>query len=113
MAFSGFSPSLAKSPTKVSMSWGEAMESRAPVSAYAVATAPNDFLVVGTVNGGWPDTAQIAVTTAKGNGLAPAFTAALDAAIADGSYRKVLERWGLTSEAIDKSETNPPGLPKS
>jgi polar amino acid transport system substrate-binding protein len=82
-------------------------------AAYKAATAPDDFQVVGTVNGGWPDTAQIAVATAKGNGLAPAFTAALNGAIADGSYAEVLERWGLTSESIEKSETNPPGLPRS
>jgi polar amino acid transport system substrate-binding protein len=82
-------------------------------AAYKAATAPDDFQVVGTVNGGWPDTAQIAVATAKGNGLAPAFTTALNGAIADGSYAKVLERWGLTSEAIEKSETNPPGLAAS
>ena len=28
-------------------------------------------------------------------------------------YTEVLERWGLQDEAIDKSETNPPGLPKT
>jgi polar amino acid transport system substrate-binding protein len=82
-------------------------------AAYKAATSPDDFTVVGTVNGGWPQTAQIAVTTAKGNGLAPAVTAALNAAIADGSYAQVLKRWGLTSEAISKSETNPAGLPAS
>jgi polar amino acid transport system substrate-binding protein len=82
-------------------------------AAYKSATSPDHFTVVGTVNGGWPQTAQIAVATAKGNGLAPAVTAALNSAIADGSYRKVLQRWGLTSEAIEKSETNPPGLPAS
>ncbi|MCW2508654.1 MAG: Amino acid-binding transporter [Modestobacter sp.] len=82
-------------------------------AAYKAATAPDDFQVVGTVNGGWPETAQIAVATAKGNGLAPAVTAALNAAIDDGSYPKVLERWGLTSESIEHSETNPPGLPTS
>jgi polar amino acid transport system substrate-binding protein len=82
-------------------------------AAYKAATAPDDFEVVGTVNGGWPNTAEIAVATAKGNGLAPAITAALDGAIDDGSYAEVLERWGLTSEAIDASETNPPGLPAS
>jgi polar amino acid transport system substrate-binding protein len=79
-------------------------------AAYKAATAPDDFTVVGTVNGGWPDTAEIAVATAKGNGLAPAFTEALNGAIADGTYQQVLQRWGLTSEAIDRSETNPPGL---
>jgi len=52
------------------------------------------------------------VGTKKGNELAPAITAALNHAFADGSYAKVLERWGLTAEAIQKSETNPPGLPK-
>jgi polar amino acid transport system substrate-binding protein len=82
-------------------------------AAYKAATAPDDFQVVGTVNGGWPDTAQIAVATAKGNGLAPAFTAALNGAIADGSYREVLDRWGLTSESVEESETNPPGLAAS
>jgi polar amino acid transport system substrate-binding protein len=82
-------------------------------AAYKAATSPDDFTVVGTVNGGWPQTAQIAVATAKGNGLAPAVTAALDAAIADGSYAKVLDRWGLKSEAVEKSETNPAGLPAS
>jgi polar amino acid transport system substrate-binding protein len=82
-------------------------------AAYKAATAPEDFAVVGTVNGGWPLTAQIAVATAKGNGLAPAVTAALNAAIDDGSYAEVLERWGLTSESIERSETNPPGLPAS
>src|SRR4051794_11286568 len=82
-------------------------------AAYKAATKPDDFKVVGQVNGGWPDTANIAVATAKGNGLAPAITAALNGAIADGSYEKVLERWGLSSESIDRSETNPPGLKTS
>nr|WP_211660672.1 ABC transporter substrate-binding protein [Modestobacter muralis] len=80
-------------------------------AAYKAAVSPADFTVVGTVNGGWPRTAQIAVATAKGNGLAPAVTAALNAAIDDGSYPQVLERWGLTSESVERSETNPPGLP--
>jgi polar amino acid transport system substrate-binding protein len=80
------------------------------IAAYSAATSPQDVAVAGTVNGGWPDTANIAVATAKGNGLAPAFTAALNAAIADGSYREVLDRWGLGAEAVDESQTNPPGL---
>jgi len=82
-------------------------------AAYKAATAPEDFKVVGQFNGGWPDTAEIAIATAKGNGLAPAITAALNAAMADGSYQEVLERWGLASESIDQSETNPPGLAAS
>jgi polar amino acid transport system substrate-binding protein len=82
-------------------------------ASYKAKVSPQDFKVVGTLNGGWPNTAQIAVGTLKGNGLAPAVTAALQGAFDDGSYQKVLERWGLESEAIAKPETNPPGLPKT
>lgn len=81
--------------------------------AYQAKISPDDFKVVGTLNGGWPNTAQIAVATKKGNELAPAITAALQHAFDDGSYDKVLQRWGLEVEAIEKPETNPPGLPKT
>ncbi|UVJ39278.1 ABC transporter substrate-binding protein [Arthrobacter sp. CJ23] len=67
---------------------------------------------VGTLNGGWPLTAEIAFTTKKGNGLAVAAQAALNHLIKEGSYTKILDRWGLTSEAIQASELNPAGLPK-
>lgn len=82
-------------------------------AAYKVRVSPDEFKVVGTLNGGWPNTAQIAAATLKGNGLSAAFTAALNHAIEDGSYAKVLERWGLQDEAISTSEENPPGLPKT
>lgn len=82
-------------------------------AAYKAKVSPQEFAVVGTLNGGWPDTAQIAVGTKKGNDLAPAITAALNHAIEDGSYAQVLERWGLEGEAVTASETNPPGLPKT
>ncbi|MDP9886779.1 ABC transporter substrate-binding protein [Pseudarthrobacter enclensis] len=68
---------------------------------------------VGTLNGGWPLTAQIAFTTKKGNGLAVAAQAALNHLIDDGTYARILDRWGLSSEAIQKSELNPAGLPKT
>ncbi len=81
--------------------------------AYQAAISPDDFTVVGTLNGGWPDTAQIAVATKKGAGAVDAVTAAINHAIDDGTYLQVLQRWGLESEAIEKSESNPPGLPKT
>ncbi|GAA1858076.1 ABC transporter substrate-binding protein [Myceligenerans crystallogenes] len=79
--------------------------------AYQARVAPDEFKVVGTLNGGWPETAQLAVATKKGSGVADAVTAALNHAIGNGSYAKVLERWGLQGEAVERSETNPPGLP--
>lgn len=68
---------------------------------------------VGAVSGGWPLTAYIAVASRKGSGLADAITAALNAQIADGAYARLLERWRLKSEGIKRSETNPPGLPRT
>jgi len=67
---------------------------------------------VGIFSGGWPLTAQIAFTTKKDNGLAAAAQAALNGLIENGTYTKILDRWGLSSEAIQKSELNPAGLPK-
>lgn len=69
--------------------------------------------LVGTVSGGWPLTAEIAVTTRKDSGLADAVTTALNQQIQNGNYAKILARWGLSSEAITQSQTNPQGLPKS
>lgn len=81
-------------------------------SAYKAATDGKTKLV-GLVDGGWPLKASIAATTKKGNDLATAAQAGLNHLIADGSYAKILERWGLSSEAVKTSELNPPGLPKS
>ncbi|MGB4779377.1 ABC transporter substrate-binding protein [Microbacterium sp.] len=72
-----------------------------------------DTKLVGTVPGGWPLTAHIAVTTAKGNGLIEPVQIALNALIDGGQYDELLTIWGLETERIDHSEINPPGLPKS
>ncbi|AYG68974.1 MULTISPECIES: ABC transporter substrate-binding protein [unclassified Rhizobium] len=69
--------------------------------------------LVGTVSGGWPLTAEIAVTTKKGAGLADALTLAINDRIKDGKYGEVLKHWSLTAEGVDQSKTNPAGLPKS
>ncbi|NHV28418.1 ABC transporter substrate-binding protein [Burkholderia sp. D-99] len=66
---------------------------------------------VGTISGGWPRTAEVAVTTRKGGGLAAPITSAINDLIQNGKYRQVLGRWNLDSEAITKASTNPPGLP--
>ncbi|QIG39571.1 transporter substrate-binding domain-containing protein [Microbacterium sp. 4R-513] len=71
-----------------------------------------DTKLVGIVPGGWPDTAQIAAGTAKGNGLIEAVNIVLNKLIEDGTYTELLECWGLDSEAVTSSEINPPGLPK-
>lgn len=42
---------------------------------------------------------------------AAAAQAGLNHLIEDGTYAKILDRWGLSSEAVAKSELNPAGLP--
>ncbi len=81
-------------------------------AAYKAASDAKTKLV-GLVDGGWPLKASIAVTTKKGNGFAAAAQAGLNHLIQDGSYAKILDRWGLSEEAVAKSELNPAGLPKS
>ncbi|MEU1043067.1 ABC transporter substrate-binding protein [Streptomyces sp. NPDC005907] len=84
-----------------------------PSAAYHVASAGQSE-IVGTLSGaGDKLQGKIAATTKKGSGLVDAYAAALDHVIENGSYAKVLKRWGLSSEAVKKSEINPPGLPKT
>ncbi|MDF3833646.1 ABC transporter substrate-binding protein [Cupriavidus basilensis] len=82
------------------------------VQAYQAAKEGKTKLV-GTVSGGWPRTAEVAITTRKGSGLADALTTSLNDLIKNGKYNQVLDKWNLGSEAIHKSATNPPGLPKT
>ncbi|MBD9510939.1 ABC transporter substrate-binding protein [Ensifer sp. ENS10] len=77
-----------------------------------IAARDNNITRVGTLSAGWPERSDVAITTRKGSGLANALTIATNGLIADGTYGKVLERWHLREEALPKSETNPPGLPK-
>ena len=65
----------------------------------------DDLKIVGKVNAGWPSETLVAATTLKGNGLAPVLTEALNSTIKDGSYTEVLERWGLSEEALPESNT--------
>lgn len=83
-----------------------------PSAAYHAASA-GQTEIAGTYSGGGAGLqGEIAATTKKGSGLVEAYAAALDHVIQDGSYAKVLARWGLSGEAVAHSEINPPGLPK-
>ncbi|MFI1520477.1 ABC transporter substrate-binding protein [Kitasatospora cineracea] len=47
----------------------------------------------------------------KGSPLTPAFQAAVNELIKDGSYRKILAKWGTADSAITESLINPPEHP--
>ncbi|MBQ1114369.1 MULTISPECIES: ABC transporter substrate-binding protein [Streptomyces] len=84
-----------------------------PVAAYHVASAGQSEIVGQLSGAGGGLQGKIAATTKKGSGLVEAYAAAIDHIVRDGSYGKVLERWGLSGEAVEKSEINPPGLPRT
>ncbi|WP_229854143.1 ABC transporter substrate-binding protein [Streptomyces filipinensis] len=44
----------------------------------------------------------------KGTKLAPAFQAAVNKLLADGTYARILKKWGTTGSAIGKSRISPP-----
>lgn len=75
-------------------------------------TTSGESHVVGLVNGGFPETAEIGVTTAKDNGLIEPVALVLEHVIESGEYQEVLDRWDLGDEAVTETRINPPGLPK-
>ncbi|TQE32688.1 ABC transporter substrate-binding protein [Streptomyces ipomoeae] len=84
-----------------------------PTAAYHAATTGKTE-VVGTYSGaGATLQGLIAATTKKDSGLVKPLADALNHVIENGTYAKVLQRWGLSDEAVTKSEINPPGLPKT
>jgi polar amino acid transport system substrate-binding protein len=84
-----------------------------PTAAYHAATT-GQTEVVGTYSGaGAHLQGLIAATTKKDSGLVRPLADALDEVIENGTYGKVLARWGLSDEAVRTSEINPPGLPKT
>ncbi|MFD4988122.1 ABC transporter substrate-binding protein [Streptomyces sp. NPDC058374] len=46
----------------------------------------------------------------KGTPLAPAFRAAVDRLIEDGTYARILKKWGVTGSALKESRISPPEL---
>ncbi|MCX4706779.1 ABC transporter substrate-binding protein [Streptomyces sp. NBC_01352] len=84
-----------------------------PTAAYHAATTGKTE-VVGTYSGaGATLQGLIAATTKKDSGLVKPLADALNHVIENGTYAKALNRWGLSDEAVTKSEINPPGLPKT
>jgi len=77
-----------------------------------IAARDRNIKRVGTLSAGWPDRSDVAITTRNGSGLANALTIATNGLIKNGTYARILDHWHLAEEALPKSETNPPGLPK-
>ncbi|WP_231116187.1 ABC transporter substrate-binding protein [Motilibacter rhizosphaerae] len=73
-----------------------------PVAAYAVKQSNGAFELVGQAYG----TAPYGIALPKGNGMAKAVQAALQALMADGSYTKILTTWGVQAGAVQSATIN-------
>lgn len=71
-----------------------------------VAARRPDVEVQGRIDAGWPDQTLVAATFPAGSGLAAPYAAALNSLIADGTYAKVQERWGLSAESLPASRVH-------
>ena len=61
------------------------------------------------VVGKYTDLSYIGVALPKGSDLSPVLQAAIQHLIDDGTYQKIVEKWGLQSGAIKKVPLNPTG----
>nr|WP_295888031.1 ABC transporter substrate-binding protein [uncultured Devosia sp.] len=82
----------------------------APLAYQAAITGQTKL--VGLISSGWPNPADVGVTTRKDSGLAEPITAAINNLIETGVYGELLTQWGVEAESVEVSRTNPPGLPK-
>ncbi len=82
----------------------EAMLADSPITGYAIAQSKGKLALIGSVYGAAPY--GIALPKGKGQ-LAEAFRQAVQAIIDDGTYNKILTKWGATDGAIPTAEVNP------
>jgi len=83
----------------------DAMVADSPVIAYAVKQTNGKLAQLGEVY----DSAPYGYVLKKGQGrFGPAIVGALQALAKDGSYRAILDRWGVGQGAIDTFAVNPP-----
>jgi polar amino acid transport system substrate-binding protein len=82
----------------------DAMLADSPVSAYAVKQTNGQLALIGEIY----DSAPYGYVVGKDKtDLADALNAALQALIADGTYKTVLDKWGVSAGAITAPAVNP------
>lgn len=72
---------------------------------YAAERQPQRFHYLGKIN-----VERVGFALAKGSPLAEPLRRAVQQIIDDGTYQRILGRWGVSSSAQPYSEINPPGL---
>lgn len=83
----------------------DAMLADSPVAAYAVKQTSGQLALVGDIY----DSAPYGYTVGKTQiDFADAISGAVQALIADGTYKQILDKWGVTAGSITTPAVNPP-----
>jgi polar amino acid transport system substrate-binding protein len=80
----------------------DALSADSPVTLYAIAQTKGKLQVAGTSF----DVAPYGIATKKGSEMTKAVQAALQSMVDDGSYAKILDKWGVTAGGINKITIN-------
>lgn len=80
----------------------DAMSADSPITQYAVSQQSKKIELAGDSF----DTAPYGIAVKKNSDLTKAIQAALQSMVDDGSYKKILDNWGVFSGAIDKITIN-------
>jgi polar amino acid transport system substrate-binding protein len=83
----------------------DAMLADSPVAAYAVKQTSGQLALIGDIY----DSAPYGYVVGKAQtGFADAISGAVQALIADGTYKQILDKWGVGAGAITAPAVNPP-----
>jgi polar amino acid transport system substrate-binding protein len=80
----------------------DALSADSPVTLYAISKTKGKLVPAGKSF----DVAPYGIATKKGSEMTKAVQAALQSMVDDGSYRKILDAWGVTDGAVDKITVN-------
>jgi polar amino acid transport system substrate-binding protein len=83
----------------------DAMLADSPVAAYAVKQTSGQLALIGDIYDSAPYGYAVGKTQTD---FADAISGAVQALIADGTYKQILDKWGVTAGAITAPAVNPP-----
>lgn len=86
----------------VALGQADAMSADSPVTLYAIAQLKGKLQAAGKSF----EVAPYGLAVAKGDPLAKALQKAVQSMVDDGSYKKLLDKWGVASGGIDKITIN-------
>ncbi|TAL45081.1 MAG: ABC transporter substrate-binding protein [Salinibacterium sp.] len=86
----------------VALGQADAMSADSPITGYAIALQPTKLQAAGETF----DVAPYGIAVGKGSSLADAIKLAFQDLVDDGTYKRILDKWGVADGAIDPITIN-------